>query len=84
MMSILDYSIRLRELSDDYANQRIMLDEYRSKRKEILDDIDKSINGLTIMTEDEQTQDQEQGKETAIGMLNRAIGVFEKTEDGNV
>jgi len=43
-MNILDVSKQLSELSDDYFKQRIALDEYRLKRKHLLDSIDKTLN----------------------------------------
>jgi len=43
-MNISEVSIQLHELSDDYSKRRITLDEYRSKRKFFLDDIDQIFN----------------------------------------
>jgi len=43
-MNILEFSLQLRELSDDYSQQRIILDEYRSRRKYLLDEIDQTFN----------------------------------------
>lgn len=43
-MTISELSTRLRELSDDYASQRLFFDEYRLKRKYLLDDIDQRLN----------------------------------------
>jgi len=43
-MNILELSIQLRELSDNYSRQRIAFDEYRSKRKSLLDEIDQTLN----------------------------------------
>ncbi len=43
-MNILELSIQLRELSDDYSRQRMTLDEYRLKRKQLLDEIDQTLN----------------------------------------
>lgn len=45
-MNINDYSMRLRELSDDYANQRLLPEEYRMQRKILLDQIDSQMNGI--------------------------------------
>lgn len=78
-MNLSEYSIRLRELSDDYANQRIMLDEYRLQRKAILDKIDEIVNGQTAVAEEQSEQDQ--GKEKLTGILDKVIGVLRKPED---
>ncbi len=45
-MNISNISTQLRELSDDYSSQRIIFDDYRAKRKKILDEIDININGV--------------------------------------
>jgi len=44
-MSDISYSTKLRELSKDYYQNHIQLDEYRSRRKIILDKIDEEFNG---------------------------------------
>ncbi len=43
-MNIPEISKQLRELSEDHSNQRITLDEYRLKRKHLLDKIDQTLN----------------------------------------
>ncbi len=43
-MNIPELSKQLRELSEDYSSQRIALDEYRLKRKYLLDEIDQTLN----------------------------------------
>ncbi len=43
-MNIPELSKQLRELSEDYSNQRIALNEYRLKRKYLLDEIDQRLN----------------------------------------
>jgi len=43
-MNIPELSKQLRELSEDYSNQRIALNEYRLKRKYLLDEIDQILN----------------------------------------
>lgn len=43
-MNIPEISKQLRELSEDHSNQRITLDEYRLKRKYLLDEIDQTLN----------------------------------------
>ncbi len=43
-MNIPEFSKQLRELSEDYSSQRIDLNEYRLKRKYLLDEIDQILN----------------------------------------
>ena len=43
-MNIPELSRELRELSEDYSSQRIVLEEYRLKRKYLLDEIDQILN----------------------------------------
>ncbi len=43
-MNIPELSRELRELSEDYSGQRIVLEEYRLKRKYLLDEIDQILN----------------------------------------
>jgi len=48
VMSDISYSAKLRELSKDYYQNHIRLDEYRSQRKLIIDKIDEEFNGRKI------------------------------------
>jgi len=48
VMSDISYSAKLRELSKDYYQNHIRLDEYRSQRKLIIDTIDEEFNGRRI------------------------------------
>jgi len=52
-MNISEFSTKLRELSEDYSSQRIFFDEYRAKRKTLLDEIDYSVNGQNIGVSEE-------------------------------
>ncbi len=47
-MSDISYSAKLRDLSKDYYQNHIRLDEYRSSRKLIIDKIDEEFNGRKI------------------------------------
>ncbi|MCW9048174.1 MAG: hypothetical protein OQK46_08870 [Gammaproteobacteria bacterium] len=47
-MSDISYSTKLRELSKDYYQNHIRLDEYRSQRKLIIDKIDEEFNGRRV------------------------------------
>ncbi|MDH5407211.1 MAG: hypothetical protein OEZ33_06190 [Gammaproteobacteria bacterium] len=52
-MNEFPYSIQIQALLDDYYNNRIGMDEYRQQRTQLLDEIDKEVNG----TEREQNKD---------------------------
>jgi hypothetical protein len=43
-MNILNLSIQLRELSNEYSSQKIVFNEYRLKRKCLFDEIDQTLN----------------------------------------
>jgi len=47
-MSDISYSAKLRELSKDYYQNHLRLDEYRAQRKEVIDKIDEEFNGRKI------------------------------------
>ena len=49
-MNILDVSIQLRELSNGYSTQRVAFEEYRLKRKLLLDEIDQTLNQQSRQT----------------------------------
>jgi len=49
-MSDISYSAKLRDLSKDYYQNHIRLDEYRSQRKLIIDKIDEEFNGRKTET----------------------------------
>ena len=52
--SDISHSAKLRELSKDYYQNHIQIDEYRSRRKIILDIIDEEFNGRkTKVVEDD-------------------------------
>lgn len=56
-MSDISYSKKLRELSKDFYQNHIQIDEYRSRRKIILDKIDEEFNGRKIETSEVDTSD---------------------------
>jgi len=76
-MDISNYSLQLRELSDDYSNRRILADDYRLKRKELLDEIDKVINGQ----ESGHYENTDEIEEKDLGIFNKIIGVLKNDED---
>lgn len=57
VMSDISYSKKLRELSKDFYQNHIQIDEYRSRRKIILDKIDEEFNGRKIETSEVDTSD---------------------------
>lgn len=69
-MSDSSYSEQIQGLSDDYYNSRINLDEYRARRKVLLDELDKEINGVRI---DESEDDGEDG------LLGRVVGFIKNS-----
>ena len=76
-MNTTEYSIHLRELSDDYANHRILPDDYRARRKEILDEINSTINGINRL--DEKKSDVEKANVNRV--FSKALGML-KNNDG--
>ena len=62
------YSDAIRELADDYYNQRLTLEEYREQRKTLLDKIDEEYNGIVIVTEEDNQQDS--------GLFSKAVAFF--------
>lgn len=56
-MNILDFSRQLRELADNYSDQRITFADYRTKRKDILDKIDSNMNGIRFPGKAETSSD---------------------------
>lgn len=70
-MSDLPCSEKLRCLSDDYYNQRITQEEYRSQRKIILDDLDAKFNPIKTESSDDPAEK---------SMLSKAISFFKKDD----
>ena len=56
-MNEISYSLLLRELAERYYDQRIEFGEYRARRKEILDSIDKEFNHAQSRREPRQNVD---------------------------
>jgi len=56
MMSDISYSAKLRDLSKEYYQNHIRLDEYRSQRKVIIDKIDEEFNGRKVDDMDEEAE----------------------------
>ena len=72
-----NYSGMLRTLSKEYYQGHISFDEYREKRKSILDEIDAEYNGWQELPE----LDVQEEKDSSF--LNKALGLFKSgdTED---
>ncbi len=97
MMNMLDFSRQLRELSDDYANQRILLEDYRAQRKVVLDEIDLIKNGVDIHNQNMNSQEpdtlidsdqtnqysknENSDKIKISGSVVRLIGLLKKADD---
>ncbi len=60
VMSDISYSAKLRDLSKEYYQNHIRLDEYRIQRKIILDKIDEEFNGRKVEEVQEESVDADQ------------------------
>ncbi len=69
------YSLMLQNLSSDYYHHHIGFEEYRSKRKIILDKIDKEVNGAQT-AEDDQEDISDMNP-----LLMQTIGFFKNKEN---
>jgi len=58
VMSDISYSEKLRELSKEYYQSHIRLEEYRSRRKIILDKIDEEFNGRKAVVQENDAADE--------------------------
>lgn len=56
--SYISHSAKLRELSKDYYQNHIRTDEYRSRRKIILDKIDEEFNGRKTKVAEDDAADE--------------------------
>ena len=63
-MTEISYSLLLRNLSDDHFRRQITFEEYRTRRKETLDNIDVEFNGLKLTLEPAQAIEPEMGEGT--------------------
>ncbi|MGD8783700.1 MAG: hypothetical protein PVG75_04655 [Thioalkalispiraceae bacterium] len=82
-MNVSDLSLRLRELVDDYSNQRIGHDEYRAQRKVILDELDLILNGNNP-AQSAESSDGIQNLHKEDGLLGKMFAVLKRTEDSNL
>lgn len=79
---ISEISAKLRDLSDDYSNQRIPFDEYCSKRKELLDEAERILNGLnSLALENSEKLDRDDSVDNVVaGVLSKVFDVFKKKD----
>ena len=71
-MNDLSYSESLRELSKDYYQHHISVEEYRSNRKLILDKIDEEFNGVKPEVTSTDNQD--------TSLFMKTIAFFKNTD----
>ncbi len=83
-MNVLEVSIQLRELSEGYSTQRVSFDEYRLKRKSLLDEIDQTLNQQSGETTPHRAEkaDESTGENDAISqIINPGFDVDKKGGD---
>jgi len=76
-MSDLSYSAKLRDLSKEYYQNHIRLDEYRSQRKVILDKIDEEFNGRKS---DELDEEPEAENSNQSSVFMKTIAFFKNSD----
>jgi len=74
MNELLDFA-RIRDLSNDYYQQRMTKDEYRKLRKELLDKIDKEINSIEYV---------EHVDESDRGFVDRLMSYFKNPDEEKI
>lgn len=81
VMSDISYSAKLRDLSKDYYQNHIRLEEYRSKRKLIIDKIDEEYNGrkTTGATLDSDTNESDNTHEDS-SVFMKTIAFFKNSD----
>ena len=72
-MAEMTYSTVLRNLADDYFNQRLSRQEYRARRKAIFEEIDREYNGHHKSGDVEPESDQSRFMHTIAFFKNRGI-----------
>jgi len=74
MNELLDFA-RIRDLSNEYYQQRMTKDEYRRLRKELLDKIDKEINSIEYA---------EHVDESDRGFVDRLMSYFKNPDEEKI
>ncbi len=77
-MNISELSIQLRELSDNYSRQQIVLGEYRLKRKYILDEVDQTFNNQSCANTLQDVEEAEKSNDMDNLMPEVVNKIFEK------
>ncbi|NOX93384.1 MAG: hypothetical protein GXP18_13300 [Gammaproteobacteria bacterium] len=80
-MNISEFSTALRELSDDYSSQRIVLDEYRLKRKHFLDEIDQTFNHQNYADISRAVEKSEESDNPVLEIINKVFDFDKKNDD---
>ena len=76
-MSDISYSAKLRDLSKEYYQNHIRLDEYRSQRKIIIDKIDEEFNGRKM---DEMMDEPEVEDTSQSSVFMKTIAFFKNND----
>lgn len=74
MTELLNFAM-IRELSNDYYQQRITKEEYRQLRKELLDRIDKEINYI---------EPEDHGLESEQGFVDKLMSYFKNSNEEKI
>jgi len=84
-MNISELSTELRELSDDYSCQRIVIDEYRTKRKSLLDEIDQILNNQTYenFLRNAEKKEESDGEHNIMPEAINTVFAADKESDGD-
>ncbi len=80
-MTEISYSLLLRNLSDDHFRRQITFEEYRARRKQILDNIDAEFNGLKLTPEPMQAIEPEKEEATQDFMQTIAFNANKNLDD---
>lgn len=76
-MSDISYSAKLRDLSKEFYQNHIRLDEYRSQRKIIIDKIDEEFNGRKT---DDMMDEPEVGGTSQSSVFMKTIAFFKNND----
>lgn len=74
MTDLLDFA-RIRELCDDYYQQRITKEEYRKQRTGILNKIDKEINDIDPPGQEGETE---------AGLVDKMMSFFRNSDEEKI
>jgi len=77
-MSDISYSAKLRDLSKEYYQNHIRLEEYRSLRKVVLDRIDEEFNGRKAEESSSEESDNKSVDDSSVFM--KTIAFFKNND----